>query len=370
MTGTAAFLILSARKAAGLIDIDGSYGEGGGQVLRTSLALSALLEKDVRVTNIRAKRPNPGLRAQHITAVKAVGALCEAEIEGLELGSSSLVFRPRRRLSGKLFFDVGTAGSITLVLQAMMPAAAFAPGTVELDLVGGTDVRWSPTVDYILHVVLPILRLMGYGAELQVYRRGHYPKGGGKVTTMITPARSLRSLTLIERGDVAKIRGVSHCVRLPPHVAERQAQSARQVLEAAGFKNAEIALESYPADRDAHLAPGSGMALFAETTTPAILGSDSLGERSKPAEAVGREAAGKLLEELRSGAAVDVHMGDILIPYLAVAEGSSTFKVSKISLHTITNIGVTELISGVKFDVEGSLDSPGRVSVKGIGLRT
>jgi RNA 3'-terminal phosphate cyclase (ATP) len=163
-----------------VIEIDGSFGEGGGQVLRTAVALSALLGREVHIKNIRAKRPNPGLRAQHMTAVKAVAALCDAETIGLEIESTELSFMPRKIVSGSFKFDVGTAGSISLVLQALMPAGAFSSGGTEFEITGGTDVRWSPTIDYVRFVILPMLSRLGYAAELKLIRRGHYPKGGGK----------------------------------------------------------------------------------------------------------------------------------------------------------------------------------------------
>lgn len=352
-----------------MIEVDGSFGEGGGQVVRTSVALAALLSRDVRVVNIRAKRPNPGLRAQHITAVKAVAALCDAITEGLDMNSTELTFKPRRRMHGEFRFDVGTAGSISLVLQALMPAAGFAPGPVRFDITGGTDVRWSPTIDYVRFVMLPLLSRMGYEASLTLHRRGHYPKGGGRVSVEIHPSGSLRGFSLIERGEIMAIRGLSHCVRLPPHVADRQAKAARDYLDGAGFTGARIDVESHMAERDPHLGPGSGIALYADCSQGAILGSDSLGERGKPAERVGSEAAERLARELRANVAADRHMGDILIPYMAVAEGRSEIATSEITMHTITNAKIAEVVSGAKIEVLGDLGSPGRIIVHGVGLR-
>jgi RNA 3'-terminal phosphate cyclase (ATP) len=359
----------SSDGARPMIDIDGSFGEGGGQVLRTTIALSALLGKNVCIKNIRGKRPNPGIRAQHMTAIKAVAALSAAETRGLEIGSTELYFTPRKKMSGSFKFDVGTAGSISLVLQALMPAAAFSSGRTEFEITGGTDVRWSPTIDYVRFVVLPDLAKLGYLAELQLIRRGHYPKGGGRVSMIVNPCRGLTSLELTEQSEVKGVQGISHCVRLPIHVAQRQATAAQEVLKKIDRLEVSIELETYPLGSDPHIAPGSGIALYTGNEPGRVLGADSVGERGKPAEEVGREAATRLAEEVKSGAPVDRHMSDILIPYLAVADGNSIFRTSQITMHTITNARIAELVSGAKITVDGQLGHPGIVRVEGINLR-
>jgi len=352
-----------------MIEIDGSFGEGGGQVLRTAVALSALLGKKVHIKNIRAKRPNPGLRAQHMTAVKAVAALCDAETSGSLIGSTELFFAPRKTVSGSFKFDVGTAGSISLVLQALMPAAAFSSAVTEFEITGGTDVRWSPTIDYVRFVILPILSRLGYTGELKLIRRGHYPKGGGRVSMKVEPCKGLGLLVLNERSEIKQIRGISHCVKLPSHVAQRQASAAQEVLKKLDKVDVLVKLETYPPESDPHLAPGSGILLYTGEESGTILGADSIGERGKPAEEVGGDAARQLLDEIRSGAPVDRHMSDILIPYLAVADGRSEFRTSQITMHTITNAKMAELVSGAEISVRGELGSPGAVGVKGVGLR-
>ena len=353
-----------------MIEIAGDMLEGGGQILRTTIALSALMRKDVRITKIRNNRPNPGLQAQHVTAVRAVAVVAGANTEGLLPGSRELVFRPGGHVAGRFSFNVGTAGSIPLILQAVMPSAAYAPDQVEFELTGGTDVPWSPTIDYVRLVELPILQIMGYRAALAVHRRGHYPRGGGRVTIVVDPPRALKAVRLLEQRGGTVVEGISHCVKLPSHVAERQAAAAKEKLSASGVRDVSIAVESYPPAQDPHLGPGSGIALAMKFVNGLILGADSIGERGKPAERVGQEAANSLLAEFDSKAAVDLHMGDMLIPYMAVAEGRSEIQVSAITNHTLTNIRVAEILSGVKFQVQGSLHEPGRISVEGIGLRT
>jgi len=351
-----------------LIEIDGSIGEGGGQLVRTSVALATLLGKGIHIRNVRAKRSPPGFRAQHLTGVKAVATIADADVRGLEIGSQDLVFEPHRRLSGSFIFDVGTAGSISLVLQALMPAAAFAPNQTRFNLIGGTNVRWSPSIDYVPRVLLPTLGKMGYNCRVTVEQRGHYPKGRGRVMAIIEPVRKLKSIKFTEFGKVEKVYVISHCVKLPSHVAERQAESAAKLFREVGYDNIEVKTEWYPPDKDPHLGPGSGVTVYAETTTGALLGSDALGERGKPAEKVGEEAAQKLIKELDSRMPVDRHMGDMLIPYVTVADGRSEFKVSEITLHLVTNVHVAEAVAGVKFEVEGKMGTPGMISVKGIGL--
>jgi RNA 3'-terminal phosphate cyclase (ATP) len=210
---------------------------------------------------------------------------------------------------------------------------------------------------------------MGYEVAADLHRRGHYPKGGGHVSAVMNPPRSLKAVHWIERGELTAIEGVSHCVRLPSHVAQRQANAAKEKLVENGSGGVNVVIETYPPNQDPHLAPGSGITLYAKFTGGTILGSDSLGERGKPAELVGTEAALKLLLELTSGAPVDKHMGDIIIPYMAVADGRSEIQVSEITTHTLTNIKVSELLTGAKFNVEGELHHPGRISVDGIALR-
>ncbi len=354
---------------ATMLEISGDLLEGGGQIVRTTIALSALTGKPVKLTKIRDKRPNPGLQAQHVVAVKAVAAICNAETMGLTPGSRELTFNPQGYVGGRLSFDVGTAGSIPLILQALMPAAAYAPTRVSLDLTGGTDVRWSPTIDYVRLIQLPLLQHMGYQATIQVDRRGHYPKGGGHATIFIDPPRTLKATNFIERGELLGIEGISHCVRLSSHVAQRQTNAAKERLNSEGFTQVNIANETYLPNQDPHIAPGSGVTLLAKFGNGAIVGSDSLGEKGKPAEAVGEEAATKLITELASKAPVDRHMGDILIPYMAVAEGRSTIQVSEITMHTLTNIKVAEMIAEIKFEVEGEWHHPGRIAVNGIALK-
>jgi len=353
-----------------MLEISGDLMEGGGQIVRTALALSALTGKAVSITKIRENRPKPGLQAQHFIAAKALAAICSAEATGLAVGSRELKFVPHDRVGGAFTFDVGTAGSIPLILQALMPAAAYAPSSTQFELTGGTDVRWSPTIDYVRLVQFPLLTMIGYEATIDLPRRGHYPKGGGRVSLSIRPSHTLNAVRWLERGDLIEIEGISHCVKLPKHVAERQASAAKQELNNASLDRIKLATETYAPNQDPHLAPGSGLTLVAKFVTGAVLGADSLGERGKPAETVGKEDAQILCKEISSGAPVDKHMGDIMVPYLAVADGVSDIQVSEITPHTITNIKVAEIMTGVRIKLDGELLRPGRITVSGMALTT
>jgi RNA 3'-terminal phosphate cyclase (ATP) len=348
-----------------MIEVDGSFGEGGGQILRTAVSLAGVLGKSVRISNIRAGRSEPGLKAQHLTGVRAAAEICDAELEGAEAGSTKLVFQPSRLKNGGFRFDVGTAGSITLVLQTLMPLMACAEGKVVVEVTGGTDVRWSPPVDYLSNVTLKVLRKMGYDGRLEVARRGYYPRGGGLVRFSVEPAESLRPIAGLDAGGVVEVHGVSHSVGLPIHVAERQSAAAARALRAGGLPKPEIIIEYQEAGLG--LGPGSGLVLFAETERGAVLGADSLGERGKPAEEVGSDAANRLVEEVESGALLDRHMGDMVVPFMALAGGTSEVSLSRVTQHTLTNVKVAELLAGVKFEVDGELGGKARLRATGLG---
>jgi RNA 3'-terminal phosphate cyclase (ATP) len=348
-----------------MIEVDGSYGEGGGQVLRTAVALAAVLSKEIHVFNIRAGRAEPGLRPQHMTGVKAAAELCSANLQGLEVGATEFVFKPGNLRAGSFRFDVGTAGSVTLVLQTLMPILAFAPGAVQLEITGGTDVKWSPPIDYVRLVTLPVLKKMGYQGELELVRRGHYPKGGGLVKFSSGGASKLKGVIYEKPGSISKINGISHAIALPRHVAERQAAAAKKSLEDAKLPSPTIDVEV--TDDRRQLGPGSGIVLFSETENGFILGSDALGERGRPAEEVGSTAGRILIEEAESNAALDRHTGDIIVPYLVLAEGTSEVSISRVTQHTRTNVRVAEWLTGGKFSVEGEIDRPGKLRVSGIG---
>ncbi|OQX21741.1 MAG: RNA 3'-terminal-phosphate cyclase [Candidatus Altiarchaeales archaeon A3] len=321
-----------------MLVIDGSYGEGGGQILRTSVALSALTKTPIKITNLRKRRQNPGLRAQHISAIKAVGKLCNADIKGMEIGSTEMEFYPGEISDKKWTIDIGTAGSIPLVLQALLITAIH--NDVEVEITGGTDVRFAPSIDYVKFVTLPILKVIGLNAEIEILKRGYYPNGGGKVKIVIKKMDKFERINFTEKGKISEIYGISHAsVSLKGrNVAERQKIAAEKFLKDINIR-AEIK-EEY-ADT---FSTGSGITLFAKTEKT-IIGACSLGEINRKAEDVGIECAKNLISEIRSDTGVDSHISDQIIPYIALAKGKAKINTT---MHAMTNIYTVNLFG---FDV-------------------
>jgi len=352
-----------------LAEIDGSMGEGGGQILRNAVALSAVLLKPIRIYNIRAKRRNPGLRPQHLTGVKAVAALSSAEVTGLSVGSREILFRPRKLGSGRMFFDAGTAGSTTLILQSLMPAMAFSSGSIEVELRGGTNNPMAPPVEYFNMILLPTIAKMGCEFEIALLRRGFYPKGGGVIKAKSAPVDRLKPLRLVDAGEVKGIRGLSYSCRLPSHIVERMASTAEKIFKERGY---DVMIEREvlkPGDKKCSLDPGCGIILVAELRSGARLGSDNLGRLGVPAEKVAEDAAKELLKHIDSGAAVDKHLGDQLVIWATLADGISEYRVSELTTHTTTSIDLCKMLAGCEVEVFGSLGEPATIRIKGIGYR-
>lgn len=339
-----------------MLEIDGSFGEGGGQILRTSLSLSCVLKRPFRIFDIRKKRKKPGLMPQHLACVRALASLTNADVRGDFPGSGELVFRPGETHPGRYYFDIGTAGSTSLLLQAILPPLIFSEGRSDIILKGGTHVPFSPPFNYVSEVFLPSLRNIGIHVSTSAEAFGFYPKGGGTVTSIVFPDSALRELHLSEREELSKITGISAVVNLPLSIAERQRTAAIEHLSAHGL-SAEI--ELFQCGKS-----GQGTFLFLKTESESCLaGFSSIGERGKRAEAVGREAADELIAYYRSGAAMDHHLADQLILYLALAKEASSFTASRISDHLLTNLWVTEKFTGTRHSVEGNKDAPGRIII-------
>jgi RNA 3'-terminal phosphate cyclase (ATP) len=280
-----------------------------------------------------------------LTAAK----LCNAELEGAALGSRELWFKPKEIAGGEIRAEIGTAGSIPMLLMTILPLCAFAKRPVHLRVVkGGTDVRNSPTTNYLKYVLLPMLERMGLKASLTVHKYGYYPKGMGEASLEVQPCKRLKPLTLDNFGAVQEVGGVSVCTFLADRkVAERQAQAAKDYLKPSGYEP-EIQVVN---DVSNPLQKGSSIVLWAKTDTGVLLGGDAIGELQKPSEAVGREAARNLLEEINAEATADVHLADLLVPYVALAEGSSVYLTRSMTDHLDTNIWLVQEILGVKFHV-------------------
>jgi len=343
-----------------MIRLEGSYLEGGGQIVRTALALSTIANQPFEIDNIRKGRAKPGLKNQHLFCVKGLEELCNAKTEGVELGSTYLKYYPGEIKGKTISIDIGTAGSITLLLQSLLIPSIFADSKIRLKIIGGTDVIWSPEFDYFNNVIIPQIRKYA-DIETSLIKRGYYPKGGGKVDIKIKPKFNLENIkeapkiNLTEQHSLIQIKGISHASLdlQKANVAERQAKAAKLILSKL---NCPIQIRTEYCET---LSTGSGITLWAifskdpdeiDINNPIILGADALGERGKRAEQVGKEAAEKLLKEIESKAPVDLHLADNLIPFLSLFSGK--IKVSKITNHTLTNIYVCEQFLGKVFEVD------------------
>lgn len=350
-----------------VINIDGSFGESGGQILRTSCALAAVTGKAVKIKNIRKGRPNPGLQVQHIAAIEALQQLCNANVIGLEKGSAELIFEPGEIKGGTIDINISTAGSVGLVLQGLMIASMHAKSPVFININGGaTNGKWAAPVYYLQQVLLHLLKNIGYKCDIfNIDRYGYYPQGGAKVRMEIMPS-TLKPLRLTERGRLCGIQGISHAsLQLKnSRVAERQAKSAEEIIR----KNVEcnfVCIEPIYVDTQNI---GTAMDIYASYENT-ILGADALGELKKKAEDVGKEAAMQLIKQINSEGCVDEYAEDQLLPYMALAaaqndaqnasirSGISHLKVGHMTKHTQTNIWAIENFLPVKFEVQGNIIS-------------
>jgi RNA 3'-terminal phosphate cyclase (ATP) len=332
------------------MEVDGGEKSGSGTILRLSIALAAILGENLHIYNIRKRRSQPGLRPQHLEAVLAAAKLCDADVMGVTLNSQELWFQPKRIRAGRVEAKIGTAGSISMLLLTILPICAYAKNTVQVHVTqGGTDIQHAPTINYLKYVLFSILERMGITTSLMIHRYGYYPKGKGEVTLTIHPCHQLSPLRLEEFGVLERVRGISVCTFLQERrVADRQAEAAGRYLEARGF-NSKIDVvydESNP------LQKGSSLVLWAETDTQALLGRDAIGELRKSSEKVGEEAAQNILQELKSKATVDIHLADMLVPYIAMANGKSVYLTHSLTEHLDTNIWLTQHILGTKFKTE------------------
>jgi len=368
-----------------MLEIDGSYGEGGGQVLRTSLSLSCLLGLPFRIFNIRANRPKPGLQPQHLTAVLAAqqvagarvegatqarslhhkGEVTGARVEGAQLKSTGLSFAPGSVAGGNFEFDVSrvapSAGSCSLILQTILPPLAFARSPSTLTLRGGTHVPFSPVFEYLHHVFLPSLAKLGLSASLEMRRAGYYPVGGGEIKAEIQPANCLFAPGEVKLGQLKRIVCISAVSRLPISIAERQMGAMTDSLKDLGEIGRQT-VQEIPS-------PGTGTYAFVLAHFEGSLaGFSSLGKRGKRAEQVGQEAADALKAFLASGAVWDLHLADQLLLWLALCKGHFRASVEQVTQHLLTNLWVVKQFLPVKVEVTGNLGKPGLIVGEGVGF--
>jgi len=328
-----------------VIEIDGAHGEGGGQLVRTAVALSALTGRPLRLHNVRASRARPGLAAQHLAAVRAVAALCDARCEGLEPRAGAFTFEPRSRpAGGELRVDVGTAGSVTLVLQALLPVLLAARGPSRVVVTGGTDVRQAPSWDYFCEDLLRLLGRMQVRVRASIARRGYYPRGGGEVCLEVEPGVP-GPLVLQKPALSWNIAGKSHVANLPLTIAERMRDAACAAL------GREAAIDTRVLDRVQAAGTGGAITVWAECDT-GLLGASRVAERGVRAETLGVAAGQELAADIASGATLDTHAADQVLVYLAIARGSSSITVRTVSSHARAAMWLIPQFLPVRFAVE------------------
>jgi RNA 3'-terminal phosphate cyclase (ATP) len=344
-----------------MIRIDGARHSGSGTIVRLSVAFAALLRRPLHVVNARARRPKPGLRPQHLAAVRACAELCAAETEGLALGSDEFRFRPGATIPGGRFaWDIGTAGSTTMLALGILPLACFAHESVTARITGGVFQDFAPSPHHMQHVLAPLLARMGIQLELRVLRAGYVPRGAGVIELHVRPARgALAPLVLGEQGVVRCVSGVAFASHLAERrVAERMARTCETRLGDAGMP-CKIERE----DDSLALHPGASLAVWADTSTSARLGADRAGARRRSSESIGRFVAGHLLGDLATGATTDRHVADQLVPFAALAKGVSEYLVPRSTAHLETNLWLAERF-GATARLEGN-----RVRVEGLGVQ-
>jgi RNA 3'-terminal phosphate cyclase (ATP) len=350
-------------RSLSVFELDGSRYSGSGTIVRTGLALAALKSLPLRITNIRVKRPNPGLRAQHVTAVKAIERVTQGRLTGAEIGSRELTFFPGGRIEpGEYAWSIGTAGSTTLLGMALLPLLLFARGPSRVRIQGGLFQDYAPNPYHMKFLFTPLVRTMTGGAplEISILRPGYYPKGGGELEIEAAPLQgALKPLRLVEKGKFKIIRGVALSSHMKQaRVSDRIRESALRVLSGRG-----IPLEIEAVYEEEAIQQGAAFCLWAESDTGCRFGADSAGKPGLPSEKIGEEVAKRLLAFLGGEATLDPFLADQLIPYAGLAEGESEYLLPEVTEHVESNLWLIEALLGAKSVLEGR-----RLKIRGIGL--
>lgn len=347
--------------AGDIIRIDGSFGEGGGQMLRTSLALATHLCRPIEIVNIRKSRRTPGLMPQHLTAVRACRKICGADVKGDHIRSESLMFIPKKVRPGKYTFDVAeerkSAGSATLVMQTIMLPLFFAGGDSSVKVKGGTHVPWSPPATYLKQVFLPMLGRIGLRSQIKIGKWGWYPEGGGEITCSIKSSKGIKLHDYMDRGKFRRVTGLSAVSNLQFSIAERQRKRARQALKEAGFGANIVSKEVR--------SPGRGTILFLTAEFDnTIAGFSTLGEKGKPAEVIAEETVTQFIDFIGKDVCLGHNLADQLLPYLCLARRRFKLNVSALTSHLITNLWIIKKFFDLKVETKGPMGFPGYIIVE------
>jgi RNA 3'-terminal phosphate cyclase (ATP) len=346
-----------------LLIIDGSTGEGGGQILRSALTISTIIKKPIKIINIRTKRNNPGLRHQHVTTIKLLSKLFNINIENVRLGAEwiNIIFDKKDIEINKdiLNIDIGTAGSIPLLLQTLIPTIAISQQNIVIQLTGGTDVKYSPTIDYIKYVMKDAYSKIGIFFNINVIKRGFYPNGKGIVNINIQKAKTLKPIDFCNFKEINP-NILSIVGSLPKHITDRQISGALSNLEKNGIK-----CDKYKSSIENSASPGSSILIYSSSESGIYLGADSVGEKNIRAETVGYNASKRFIEDYKFQACIDSHLADMLILPLSFVKEKSRYKISSISQHLLTNLEIIKKINDMEYQIDKVFENEFIVTIKG-----
>jgi RNA 3'-terminal phosphate cyclase (ATP) len=346
-----------------VLDIDGSRFSGSGTIVRYSLALAALRQQPVRITNIRAKREVPGLRPQHLAAVKACETFTHGRVDGAAVGAETVTFYPGPAIAGGRYrFDIGTAGSTTMLAYSLLPLGLFADGPCQIRLIGGVFQDFAPGLFHLQRLLLPLLERMGVAATLTLIRPGYVPRGSGEIELTVQPlARSLAPIQLPAQGPLRRIDGIALASRLKERkVAHRMAEACRETLQQQQL-SVDIAIAEE--EETASFQPGAALTIWGRTEQGCLIGADRAGALRRSAESIGHTVARHFLEDLRSSATVDRHLADQLILFAALADGTSRYRIPRLTEHVESNLWLVGQLLGASGRVRDHW-----VEIEGVGL--
>ncbi len=351
-----------------MITIDGGQKSGSGTIVRDAVPFSILTGEELSLTNIRANRPKPGLRAQHLRGIEASARICRGRLTKAAIGSKEIRFKPGKNIHGGSFkWDIGTAGSASMLALSVIPLALFADEPSCHEITGGLFQDFAPSIYHVKYVLLRILETMDIHADIKIIRPGYVPRGNGRIDVKILPIKKvIKPLIRVDRGKTIHIKGMALSSLLRERkVSGRMAKECQKRLISKGyFPEIEIFYDNKnnPVYTNTSIQAGATLAVWAETDTGCIIGSDMTGALGRPAELIGKKVADHMIQILETEATVDEHTADQLIPFCALADGWSSYTIPKMTDHVETRLWLVEKMLGAKTEVKGN-----RLRIKGVG---